>query len=103
MASLDDLVPTDMDQILAKTLRVFENRAEYWPALLDERLHRTAERRDMLISGGEASCDRHGPVIAAAPRFDPATATLLATIAKLPQGALVLPGLDTEMDDATWK
>ena len=32
----------------------------------------------------------------------PATATLLATIAKLPHGALVLPGLDTDLDDATW-
>ena len=32
----------------------------------------------------------------------PATATLLATIAKLPHGAVVLPGLDTDLDDATW-
>ena len=33
----------------------------------------------------------------------PATATLLATIARLPRGALVLPGLDTDLDDATWR
>ena len=33
----------------------------------------------------------------------PATATLLATIARLPHGALVLPGLDTDLDDATWR
>ena len=32
----------------------------------------------------------------------PATAKLLATIAKLPHGAVVLPGLDTDLDDATW-
>ncbi len=32
----------------------------------------------------------------------PATAKLLATIAKLPHGAVVLPGLDTELDDASW-
>ncbi len=32
----------------------------------------------------------------------PATADLLATIAKLPHGAVVLPGLDTDLDDAVW-
>ncbi|HYN38081.1 MAG TPA: double-strand break repair protein AddB, partial [Rhodospirillales bacterium] len=33
----------------------------------------------------------------------PATADLLAVIARLPQGAVVLPGLDTESDEATWR
>ncbi len=32
----------------------------------------------------------------------PATAKLLATIARLPHGALVLPGLDMDLDDASW-
>mgnify|MGYP003693810705 CR=1 FL=1 len=32
----------------------------------------------------------------------PATAELLATIAKLPHGAVVLPGLDTELDEPSW-
>ena len=33
----------------------------------------------------------------------PATAKLLATIARLPHGAVVLPGLDMDLDDASWK
>ena len=33
----------------------------------------------------------------------PATAKLLATIAKLPHGAVVLPGLDTDLDDDSWE
>ena len=33
----------------------------------------------------------------------PATAKLLATIATLPHGAVVLPGLDTDLDDAAWE
>src|ERR1044072_4968697 len=33
----------------------------------------------------------------------PATARLLATIAKLPHGAVVLPGLDTDLDNETWE
>ena len=32
----------------------------------------------------------------------PATASLLATIAKLPHGAVVLPGLDTDLDESAW-
>src|SRR3546814_7363061 len=33
----------------------------------------------------------------------PATAELLRTVASLPQGAVVLPGLDLESDDAVWR
>ena len=33
----------------------------------------------------------------------PATAKLLATIASLPHGAVVLPGLDTDLDDDAWE
>ena len=44
-----------------------------------------------------------GPVIAAGSTGSiPATAELLATIARLPDGAVVLPGLDKQMDDASW-
>ena len=32
----------------------------------------------------------------------PATRELLAVIAGLPQGAVVLPGLDRDMDEASW-
>ena len=32
----------------------------------------------------------------------PATRELLAVIAGLPQGAVVLPGLDREMDEESW-
>jgi ATP-dependent helicase/nuclease subunit B len=33
----------------------------------------------------------------------PATAELMATIANLPHGAVVLPGLDTDLDDPSWQ
>ena len=33
----------------------------------------------------------------------PATAALIETIAKLPHGAVVLPGLDTDLDDESWE
>ncbi|RMF17651.1 MAG: double-strand break repair protein AddB [Alphaproteobacteria bacterium] len=45
-----------------------------------------------------------GPVIAAGSTGSvPATADLLAVIARLPQGAVILPGLDRTLDDESWK
>ena len=32
----------------------------------------------------------------------PATANLMAAIARLPKGAIVLPGLDTDLDEESW-
>jgi ATP-dependent helicase/nuclease subunit B len=102
---LDGLVPTDMDEYWQKTLRFLKIAREYWPAVLKEKGRiEPAERRDRLIAAeGKRLAAGTGPVIAAGSTGSiPATATLLATIAKLPHGALVLPGLDTDLDDATW-
>src|SRR5436190_23725032 len=102
---LDGLVPTDMDEYWQKTLRFLRIAREYWPAVLAEKGRiEPAERRDRLIAAeGKRLATGTGPVIAAGSTGSiPATATLLATIAKLPHGALVLPGLDTDLDDATW-
>ena len=45
-----------------------------------------------------------GPVIAAGSTGSiPATAELIATIAHLPHGAVVLPGLDTDLDAEAWR
>ncbi len=45
-----------------------------------------------------------GPVIAAGSTGSiPATATLLKEIARLPEGCVILPGLDREMDEESWR
>src|SRR6478609_5892405 len=103
---LDGLVPTDMDEYWQKTLRFLKIAREYWPAVLKEKGRiEPAERRDRLIAAeAKRLATGTGPVIAAGSTGSiPSTATLLTTIAKLPHGALVLPGLDTDLDDATWK
>ena len=103
---LDSLVPTDMDEYWQKTLRFLQIAREFWPALLAERNSiEPAEHRDKLIAAEAKRLESSaGPVIAAGSTGSiPATATLLATIAKLPHGAVVLPGLDTDLDDTTWR
>jgi ATP-dependent helicase/nuclease subunit B len=102
---LDGLVPDDLDAYWQKSLRFLKIAREFWPARLKELgVNEAAERRDTLI---EAEQQRlaisTGPVIAAGSTGSmPATAKLLATIAGLPHGAVVLPGLDTDLDDASW-
>ena len=103
---LDDLVPTDHDEYWQRSLEFLKIAREFWPARLKElSAIEAAERRDHLIEA-EAKClaNSSAPMIAAGSTGSmPATAKLLATIAKLPQGAVVLPGLDMDLDDASWQ
>src|SRR6185437_9604615 len=77
-----------------------------WPALLAERnAIEAAARRDKLIEAEtKRLADSDASVIAAGSTGSmPATAKLLAAIARLPHGAVVLPGLDTDLDEPSWQ
>jgi ATP-dependent helicase/nuclease subunit B len=103
---LDDLVPQALDRYWQLTLAFLKIAREAWPAILAERgAMEPAARRDALIRAEAARLAAHagGPVIAAGSTGSmPATAELIATIAKLPHGAVVLPGLDLELDAESW-
>ncbi len=105
--ALDTLVPEDMDQHFRSTLDFLKIVREYWPALLKEQtLMDATARRDALIDAEAARLKRDvtGPVIAAGSTASmPATAKLLTAIANLPNGAVVLPGLDTDLDEESWE
>src|SRR6201999_316322 len=65
-----------------------------------------AARRDRLIDAEANRLAAHytGPVIAAGSTGSmPATAKFLHVIAQLSQGAVILPGLDTDLDEASWQ
>ncbi|MEA2982203.1 MAG: ATP-dependent helicase/nuclease subunit [Alphaproteobacteria bacterium] len=103
---LDELVPEELDRYWERTLEFLKFIRRHWPEILAERgCIEPAERRDRLIAAeARRLATSAGPVVAAGSTGSiPATATLLATIAKLPHGALVLPGLDTDLDEATWQ
>ncbi len=103
--NLDKLVPDDLDEYWQQSLKFLQFVHPAWRKILDEKnAIESAERRDRLI---EAETKRlagsNAPVIAAGSTGSmPATAKLLATIATLRHGAVVLPGLDTALDDASW-
>jgi len=102
---LDDIVPREYDEYWKKSLEFLQIAREVWPAILAERgAIDPAARRDLLIEAERKRLETHrGPVIAAGSTGSmPATAKLLATIASLPHGVVVLPGLDTDLDDEAW-
>ncbi len=106
---LDDLVREThehLDTFWQTSLDFLAVARKHWPDILKERgAIEPAERRDKLIDAEtQRLAASDAPVIAAGSTGSmPATAKLLATIAKLPHGALVLPGLDTDLDAASWQ
>lgn len=105
---LADLVPEAFAEHWQTTLRFLEILTEHWPRILaEEGCLDPADRRVRLLRA-QASAWRRAPpetpVIAAGSTGSiPATAELLAVVSRLPRGRLVLPGLDVDADDATWR
>lgn len=102
---LDDLVPDEHDRYWDMTLGFLKFIRAAWPAFLAERnAIEPAERRDLLIKAEtQRLASSNDPIIAAGSTGSiPATATLLDIIAKSPHGAVVLPGLDTDLDGTSW-
>ena len=104
---LDGLVPDQLDQYWQHSLEFLMIARKLWPDHLREiGKIEPAARRDLLISAEAARLTAHhdGPVIAAGSTGSmPATAKFLHAVAALPQGAVVLPGLDTDLDDEAWQ
>jgi ATP-dependent helicase/nuclease subunit B len=105
--ALDKLVPDQFDKYWQHSLDFLRIAHKAWPDHLREigRIE-PAARRDLLIEAEAARLTVHhdGPVIAAGSTGSmPATAKFLHAVAGLKQGAVVLPGLDTDLDDDAWQ
>ena len=104
---LDGLVPDDYAEHWQKTLDFLRILTQAWPAILAERgVLDPQARLDRVIAAQTDAWRRNPPkhpVIAAGSTGSrPATAELLAVVAGLPKGKVVLPGLDTGLDDSGW-
>ena len=106
-SALDGLVPDALDRYWQLTLQFLDIAKTAWPGILAAHGRiEPAARRDLLIEAEAARLTAHhdGPVIAAGSTGSmPSTARLLHAVAGLPQGAVVLPGLDTDLDDDAWQ
>ncbi len=110
-ASLDGLgavIPDEFAahwQISHAFLRIL---SEQWPTYLEgQGLIDAFERRNRIFDSAVKLWKDTPPsdiiVAAGSTGSVPATAELLSTIASLPNGSVVLPGLDTVLDDSAWE
>ncbi len=104
---LVDLAGGELAEWWQVTLEFLTIITRHWPEyLLERNRSNPAFHRNALIDAEAARLAARlsdGPVIAAGSTGSiPATARLLATIARLPQGAVVLPGLDRSLDERAW-
>jgi ATP-dependent helicase/nuclease subunit B len=106
-SALDGLVPDALDKYWQLTLQFLNIAKQVWPPILAAQgAIEPASRRDLLIDAEARRLLAHqgGPVIAAGSTGSmPTTAKFLKAVAELPHGAVVLPGLDTDLDDDAWK
>lgn len=104
---LPDLVPAELAGHWQATLEFLRVIREHWPQIKHEHGREdAAEHRQRAmqrwIDHWQANPPADPVIAAGSTGTIPATARLLKLIAYLPQGAVVLPGLDTELDDAAW-
>ena len=107
LAGLKDIVPELYSEHWQKTLQFLEIVTAHWPQYLDAYgFLSPAERRNAVIRADAerlAQSPPAGPVIVAGVTGSvPATVELMRAVAALPNGAIVLPALDTTLDEESW-
>ncbi|HTR86311.1 MAG TPA: double-strand break repair protein AddB [Reyranella sp.] len=105
---LEALVEGNFASHWRRTLEFLAIVGKAWPQVLAERGQIDAlDRRTRAIRAQAARWREHPPatpvIAAGSTGSQPATRELLGVIAGLPQGVVVLPGLDRDMDEPSWK
>ena len=108
LKDLSSLVPDEFAENWQLTIEFLKLITTRWPQELDALgLVDPAIRRNLLLEAQARSLSGDipkNPIIAAGSTGSiPATATLLEAISKLPNGAIVLPGLDLVLDEDSFE
>ena len=107
MARLADLVRPELARHWQETLDFLGIVTTAWPAVLSEMGMIGARERQRLLVDRLVERWRLAPpgdpvIVAGSTGSVPATARLMAAVAALPEGAVILPGLDRSLDEAVW-
>ncbi len=108
LEGISGLVPETYSEHWQHTLRFLEIVTAHWPDYLSAQgLLSPAARRNAIILAEARRLERAppaGPVIVAGVTGSvPATIALMRAVCALPNGAIVLPALDTTLDEASWQ
>lgn len=105
-ASLASLDLAELAEHRARRLAILETIQRHWPGLLADRgLLDPVARREALLSDLAARWQANppGPVVAAGfATAPPVVACLLGVVARLPEGEVILPGLDPRIAADDW-
>ena len=104
---LQHLAPESFDRYWKITIEFLKIASHAWPLIRDEQGRVDAAMRQQLLINHEidrlAKANPKNPVLAiGSTGTNSATARLLSAIAKLENGAVVLPGLDKSLDEKAW-
>ncbi len=104
---LDTMIPGALAEHWSEVRSFLMLLRTQWPELLraEAAMNPAARRNEALaaLAARLAATAPDRPIIAAGSTGSiPATANLLGVIARLPQGALILPGLDRGLDEESW-
>ena len=105
---LESLVPDEHAGHWRQTLDFLSIVTEFWPLLLEEEgAVDPAVRRDRMLTDLADRWSLNPPdrpvTIAGSTGSVPATARLMEAVSALPEGAVVLPGLDQDLDEESWR
>ena len=108
IGDLANLVPEDFADHWQITLDFLKILSETWPQILAQMGKiDAADRRNRLINALADFWTQTQPtkriIIAGTTGSIPSTAKLLNTVYSLPNGQIILPGLDNEIDDQSWE
>ncbi len=108
LSELETLVDEDLAEHWQETLRFLDILRNHWPKVLAEAGYMDpAARRAHLLRRQAEAWRRHpppGPVLAAGSTGSiPAARAVIAVVAGLPRGEVVLAGLDRTVDAASWE
>jgi ATP-dependent helicase/nuclease subunit B len=104
LSKIKDLVPKSLAVHWQEVVGLLDVLHQRWPKILkDERRLNPADRRNQALRALATRLDTKGPVVAAGSTGTiPASGELLKAIATLPNGMVVLPGLDRDLDAESW-
>jgi ATP-dependent helicase/nuclease subunit B len=104
---LEEIVPQSLAEHWAEVRDFLFFLRAHWPAILDaEAALDPAARRNVLLARLAGRYRERNPtesvIVAGTTGSIPATAALIETISRLPNGAIVLPALDRNLDEESW-
>ncbi|WP_152046631.1 double-strand break repair protein AddB [Aureimonas psammosilenae] len=107
LTALAGLAPERLAGWWQLTLTFLQILTEHWPAILAERgvMDEARAKNERILAEAERLVREEGKgpvVVAGSTAISPATLTLMRGVANRSDGALVLPGLDRFLDDASF-